>query len=101
MAGGFKSSTIPECKFSTLVELLAYRAQNQPNQIAYTFLQGGKTETGKLTYKGLDLKARAIAAHLQSLGVAGERALLLYPPGLEFIAAFFGCLYAGVVAVPG
>jgi acyl-CoA synthetase (AMP-forming)/AMP-acid ligase II len=100
MATSFKCPTIPEYKFSTLVELLAYRAQNEPDQIGYIFLQGGKTETGELTYKSLDLKARAIAAHLQSLGVAGERALLLYPPGLEFIAAFFGCLYAGVVAVP-
>lgn len=48
----------------------------------------------------MDLKARAIAAQVQSLGVSSERALLLYPPGLEFIAAFLGCLYAGVVAVP-
>jgi acyl-CoA synthetase (AMP-forming)/AMP-acid ligase II/acyl carrier protein len=48
----------------------------------------------------LDRQARAIAATLQSLGWAGERALLLYPPGLDYIAAFFGCLYAGVIAVP-
>jgi 8-amino-7-oxononanoate synthase len=48
----------------------------------------------------LDRQARAIGAWLQSLGLSGERALLLYPPGLEFISAFFGCLYAGVVAVP-
>ncbi len=43
---------------------------------------------------------RAIAAHLQALGMEGERALLLYPPGLDFIAGFFGCLYAGCTAVP-
>jgi acyl-CoA synthetase (AMP-forming)/AMP-acid ligase II len=48
----------------------------------------------------LDLQAFAIATSLQNLGASGERALLIYPPGLEFIAAFFGCLYAGVVAVP-
>ena len=53
-----------------------------------------------LTYAELDCQARAIGAHLQSLGVTGGRALLLYPPGIAYIAAFFGCLYAGVVAVP-
>ena len=54
----------------------------------------------RLTIEKLDTKARSIAAHLQSLNTIGERALLLYPPGLEFIAAFLGCLYAGVIAVP-
>src|SRR5262249_21594529 len=52
------------------------------------------------TYEELDRQARAIGAWLQSRGITGERALLLYPPGLEYIVAFFGCLYAGVVAVP-
>ncbi|BAZ09586.1 AMP-dependent synthetase and ligase [Calothrix sp. NIES-4071] len=87
-------------KFLTWIDLLRYRALNQPNQIAYIFLQDGETETATLTYQQLDTFSRAIACQLQSLGVTGERALLLYPPGLEFIAAFFGCLYAGVIAVP-
>src|SRR4028118_938491 len=91
-------SPLIEC--STLVELLRYRAFHQPNQLAYTFLLDGETETVRLSYGELDQQARAIAAKLQSLGGTGSRALLLYPPGLEFIAAFFGCLYAGVVAVP-
>lgn len=98
----------PTEKFSTLIELLSYRVQNQPQQKAYTFLRDGETEELSLTYQELDQKARAIAqaltyqfaSHPQSLGAAGERALLLYPPGLEFITAFLGCLYAGVVAVP-
>ncbi|MEG3957006.1 AMP-binding protein [Microcoleus sp. herbarium2] len=41
-----------------------------------------------------------MAAQLQALGASGKRALLLYPPGLDYIAAFFGCLYAGAIAVP-
>ncbi len=82
----------------SLVDILRQRAQNQPEQKAYIFLQNGETESGSLTYGELDRQARAIAAHLQSW--QGERALLLYPSGLEFITAFFGCLYAGVVAVP-
>src|SRR3712207_4385484 len=48
----------------------------------------------------LPICSRAIASQLQALGAAGDRALLLYPPGLDYLAAFFGCLYAGVVAVP-
>ncbi|MFQ5794226.1 MAG: AMP-binding protein [Candidatus Bipolaricaulia bacterium] len=84
----------------TLVDLLRWRALHQPNQRAYTFLTDGETEEVSLTYGELDRQARAIGAWLQSLAATGERALLLYPPGLEYIAAFFGCLYAGVVAVP-
>ena len=89
-----------EPEFSTLVDLLHYRYQNQSEQTAYIFLQDGETETNRLTYQELDRRARAIAAYLQKLGVKGERALLLCPPSLEFITAFFGCLYASVVAVP-
>ncbi|MBH8561393.1 fatty acyl-AMP ligase [Nostoc sp. CENA67] len=86
--------------FSTFVELLSYRAENQPQQKAYTFLRDGEIEETSLTFQELDQKARAIATNLQSVGATNQRALLLYPPGLEFITAFLGCLYAGVVAVP-
>ncbi|HEX8091890.1 MAG TPA: condensation domain-containing protein, partial [Blastocatellia bacterium] len=64
------------------------------------FLSDGETREASLTYKELDQRARAKGSNLQSLNAAGERALLLYPSGLDFIAAFFGCLYAGVTAVP-
>ena len=87
-------------KLSTLVDLLHYRAQYQPEKKAYIFLENGETESGTLTYGELDRQARAIAAQLQALKLEGQRALLLYPPGLEFISAFFGCLYASVIAVP-
>jgi natural product biosynthesis luciferase-like monooxygenase protein len=84
----------------TLVDILHSKALYQPDKKAFTFLRDGETEEINLTYLELDLQARAIATSLQNLGARGERALLIYPPGLEFIAAFFGCLYAGVVAVP-
>lgn len=87
-------------EFATLVELLQWRALHQPERLAYTFLLNGETEENHLTYGELDLQSRTIAALLQDLEVTRKRVLLLYPPGLEFIAAFFGCLYAGVVAVP-
>ncbi len=88
-------------QFSTLVELLHWRAQEQPQQKAYSFLINSEVERHNITYGELNCQARAIGALLQSSGVvSGQRALLLYPAGLEYIAAFFGCLYAGVVAVP-
>lgn len=86
-------------KITNLAELLQYRALHQKNQTAYTFLVDGERESISLTYQELDRMARGIAAQLQ-LVPPGDSALLLYPPGLEFIAAFFGCLYAGVIAVP-
>lgn len=84
----------------TLVDLLRSRALDQPQQQLYTFLQDGETEVTQLTYAALDRRARAIGAYLQQLGAHNERVLLIYPPGLDFVAAFFGCLYAGSVAVP-
>ncbi|HBO45911.1 MAG TPA: fatty acyl-AMP ligase, partial [Planctomycetaceae bacterium] len=85
---------------ATLVDLVRYRAKIQPEDPAFVFLVNGEDEQVSLTYRQLDTQARAIAAWLESHGLAGQRALLLYPAGLEFISAFFGCLYAGVVAVP-
>jgi acyl-CoA synthetase (AMP-forming)/AMP-acid ligase II len=85
----------------TVGDLLRRRAEEQGPANAYTFLIDGEREGPRLTYADLDRSARGIAATLQDIGIlSGDRALLLYPPGLEFIAAFFGCLYAGVVAVP-
>jgi amino acid adenylation domain-containing protein len=83
-----------------LVAALRLRAARTPGRLAYTFLADGEEEGEQLTYAELDERARAIAAALQEACAPGDRALLLYPPGLDFAAAFFGCLYAGVVAVP-
>ena len=68
--------------------------------MGFTYLVDGENEQVHLTYRELDRQARAIGAWLESRHLVGQRALLLYPAGLEFIAAFFGCLYAGVIAVP-
>jgi acyl-CoA synthetase (AMP-forming)/AMP-acid ligase II len=87
-------------KAKTLVDILSDRATTQPNRLAYTFLVDGEQDEVCLTYQVLDQQARAIAAYLQSCCVPGDRVLLLYPSGLEYVAAFFGCLYAGVIAVP-
>jgi amino acid adenylation domain-containing protein len=91
--------TTPEASL-TLVELLLLRAQIQPDQHLYTFLHDSGDSEDYLSYQVLDQRARMIGAALQQAYPPGERALLLYPPGLDYIAAFFGCLYAGLVAVP-
>ena len=85
---------------STLNDILRWRARHQPTRRAYTFLADGEAAEVHVTYEDLDRQARLIATRLWSLGVEGERVLLLYPPGLDYINAFFGCLYAGAIAVP-
>ncbi|MEH2324905.1 MAG: AMP-binding protein [Nostoc sp.] len=86
--------------FSNLVDLLRYRALHQPNQTAFTYLEEQEELETTLTYQQLDAKARSIAVYLQNISTPGERILLLYPPGLDYIAAFFGCLYAELIAIP-
>ncbi len=90
----------PTLPFDTLVAMLQARAASQPAGQATAFLDDERDAVALLTYAGLDEKARAIGARLQAHGAQGERVLLLYAPGLEFVAAFFGCLFAGAVAVP-
>ncbi|HEY2840983.1 MAG TPA: AMP-binding protein [Pirellulales bacterium] len=84
----------------TLVDVYRGRAAGQPDRMAFTFLLDGEEETRAATYGELDRQARAIAAHLQQVAAPGDRALLMYDAGLEYVAALAGCLYAGVVAVP-
>ena len=87
-------------KFSNIVDILLYRAACQPEQTAYIFLQDGETKETHLNYYKLNKRSQVVAAQLRSFIPVGERALLLYPSGLEFITAFLGCLHAGIVAVP-
>ena len=99
---------------ASIVEVLQRRGETHPEATVFTYLGGDEgdspapgspvatqaTSVGSLTFAQLDGRARAIAERLLEQGLRGERALLLYPAGLEFVEAFFGCLYAGVVAVP-
>lgn len=94
-----RSSAYP-ASLTTLVDLLHWRATQQHEERLYTFLEDGDTREQHLTYGELDRQARAIGATLQGLRASGERVLLLYPAGLEYISAFFGSLYAGAIPVP-
>lgn len=85
---------------SNLIQLLLDRAQSEQGSAGYRFLTNGDDQYEELSYTDLEAKARVLAAELQKRNLAGERALLLFPPGLEYIVAFFGCLMAGVVPVP-
>ena len=84
---------------SSIADCLRFWAQEQPEETAYVWYDGEDNET-VLSYAELDRRAQAVGAHLQSKGLSGERVLLLYPPGLDFVTGFFGCLYGGCVAVP-
>jgi len=86
----------------TFGDLLQHRAAEEPQRRAFRFLDYATLERPALTitYAELDRQARTVAALLQQYGRPGARALLSYPPGLEGIAALFGCLYAGWIAVP-
>ena len=85
---------------STLVDLLGQRAALQGGQRFYTFLGETSDDATEVSYEEMDRRARRIGADLQEHASPGDRAVLLYPPGLDYVAAFFGCLYAGVIAVP-
>ena len=85
----------------TIVDVLRRRALNEGASGAYTFLPDGERQEIAIDYRELDRRARSIASLLQKLGASeGGRVLLLYPQGIDYVAAFLGCLYAGAVAVP-
>lgn len=84
----------------SLADVLQQRAVYQPQKLAYRLLKDGEENEISLTYEELDRRARAIGALLQTATRPGDRVLLLFSTGLDFIAAYFGCLYAGVVAIP-
>ncbi|ASU84180.1 hypothetical protein CDO52_16525 [Nocardiopsis gilva YIM 90087] len=84
---------------TTLYDLCRNRAETRPETTAFGFLSEGDI-TADITYQGLDAAARVIAAGLRPLAQPGDRALLLYEPGLDFITAFYGCLYAGLIPAP-
>ncbi|MDB5993275.1 MAG: pvdL, partial [Pseudomonas sp.] len=84
----------------TLVHALQRRAALTPDRVALRFLAETPDQAVVLSYRELDQRARTIAGALQVETEVGDRAVLLFPSGPDYVAAFFGCLYAGVIAVP-
>ena len=87
-------------KFDTLIDLLKYRAQNQSEKTGYLFLNSKEGTEKNITYGELYQQAQCVGYRLQKIVAPGDRVILLYHSGLEFISAFFGCLLANVIAVP-
>jgi amino acid adenylation domain-containing protein len=80
----------------SFAHVLWERAQEAPDRVAIDF----SGEEAALTYGALHRRAAALAARLRQVAAPGDRAVLILPPGLDYVTAFFGCLYAGVIAVP-
>ncbi|HYR09957.1 MAG TPA: condensation domain-containing protein, partial [Longimicrobium sp.] len=85
---------------SSVVDVVGARVAERPDQTVYTFVDDSGDEAASVSWRDLDRRARAIGARLQAADAGGERAILVYPPGIDFITAFLGCLYGGTVAVP-
>ena len=85
----------------TLVSLLRKYSIQAPDQILYRFLKNGEDPSHEITYQGFDMRVRSIAARLKHRCEKGDRVLIVYNSGVEYLSAFMACLYAGVVAVPG
>ncbi len=88
-----QSPSAPNFELRTPAAVLRARAAQQGSALAYTFLLDGETEEYHLSYADLDRRARMIGAALRPFRESGQRALLLYPPGLEYIAALFGKVF--------
>jgi acyl transferase domain-containing protein/acyl-CoA synthetase (AMP-forming)/AMP-acid ligase II/acyl carrier protein len=85
---------------ATLTALLRGHAERRPNRVGFGFLADGVNLKDEMTYAALDRSASRVAGLLRADSVRGEPVLLLYAPSLEYVSAFFGCLYAGAIAVP-
>jgi amino acid adenylation domain-containing protein len=96
----FDSPVAQVGSWTTFIDVLRGHAEHHPSRTAITLLENGENESESITFAELDRRARAIAAFLQQQEMQGQRAILLLPSGIEFITTFFGCLYAGVIAVP-
>ncbi len=84
-----------------LLTSLRERASRDPQETAAFFVSGStEFDISNRSYAELDQHSRRIASWLQERFSPGDRALLAYSPGLEFVTAFFGCVYAGLIAVP-
>jgi acyl-CoA synthetase (AMP-forming)/AMP-acid ligase II/acyl carrier protein len=85
---------------SCIQDLLEAAVELEPKKVAFTFLLDGESKERTLTYEELRARVEAIAARLRRSTEPGSTALLLFPPDLEYVTTFLGCLYAGLLPVP-
>lgn len=94
------SASIPTVPFDNWIELMDERVAKQGEQVAFVFLDEEGQAADTLTYRELDQRVRALAYRLTCESTVGDRALLLHPPGLDYVVSFYACLYAGVIGIP-
>ena len=87
-------------RVKNMIDLLRARADAQPGERAYMFLESGEQAGDTLTWAALERRSRALAAAIAARVEPGARVLVMLPPGVDFAPAFFGVLYAGAIAVP-
>ena len=92
-------NTLPE-ELTNLLDIIKYRAIVQPDDIAYIFLEDGEDIERTVTFLQLHEQALIVAQGIREYAVEGDRVILVYQPGMDFIIAFIACVYAGVIAVP-
>lgn len=92
-------NTEERCAAKSIVEVCQWRAIHQSDNIAYRFLNNGLDDCETLTFGQLFARLQSIAGHFD-VGDGGERAILLFPSGFDYISSFYACLFAGIVAVP-
>jgi acyl-CoA synthetase (AMP-forming)/AMP-acid ligase II/acyl carrier protein len=85
---------------TSLVQVVRARSELHPDRLAFTFLADGEDSEENLTFADVDRRARALAAELLHLGLSDSRALIVYEPGLDYLTALLGCMYAKFTAVP-
>ncbi len=83
-----------------MIEQLRRHARATPDGRAYVFLRDGEDELGSLSWAELDQRAQGSARRLRERAQPGDRIVLAYPQGLDFVISLYACFYAGLVAVP-
>ena len=91
------SAVVP---FESWADLLERRAEAQEHDVAFRFASDGDGVEDEWTYGRLVARSRRLAARLRALDARGERVLLLYPWGVDYIVGLFACFLSGAVAVP-
>ena len=83
-----------------MIEVFEENSRKFLHKVIYYYLEDGLNETSRITFNEMNSRVKAVAAALQGKYKKGDRALMLFPSGIEFIVSLFGCFYSGVVGVP-
>jgi len=94
----YKDPLVQDC--ATYIDVIKNRVKANPNHVVFRFLNDGINESESFTYRQLETRSKALGTAMQEFAKKGERVLLLFPPGLSYVASLFACFYSGMIAVP-